>query len=262
MPAQTFLGVLAAFEYEAALVRRRMRPRCQQMTPVGRLWQGALCGHHVVLLRCGMGPERAGRATIWLAHTYPLRGMISIGFAGGLQPALHTGDAVLAQQIRSCCTSPAATAPSFTEPITPAPSLLYLADQAAASAAFTLHRGALLSVNEIVAHATTKKRLGQSSGALAVDMETYRIGQVAAKHHISFVGLRTIFDACDDDVSLPITQCMTPDGVLQPGRLLRDLIRQPSLLAQLLPLWRKARTAGHHLETWLYRFLTLLSPEG
>ena len=137
-----------------------------------------------------------------------------------------------------------------------------LADQAAASAAFTLHRGALLSVNEIVAQATTKKRLGQSSGALAVDMETYRIGQVAAKHHISFVGLRTIFDACDDDVSLPITQCMTPDGVLQPGRLLRDLIRQPSLLAQLLPLWRKARTAGHHLETWLYRFLTLLSPEG
>jgi adenosylhomocysteine nucleosidase len=259
--AQTFLGIVAAFEHETALVRRHMRLQHQQVTTVGTLWKGDLYSHHVVLLRCGMGPERAARATAWLVQSHRLQGAISVGFAGALQASLITGDAVLAQQLLSCPAESVATPLARTETITPDSRLVYIAATAATQAALVLHRGPLLSVNEVVPTAAAKQRLGRYSGALAVDMESYSVGQAAAEHNLPFVALRTIFDACDDDLSFQVGRFTTADGVLQPGRLMCYLGLQPRLFTQTLSLWRKARTAGNHLGAWLYHFLTLLSQE-
>jgi adenosylhomocysteine nucleosidase len=262
MAAHTFLGLVTAFEHEAILVRRRMHPRHRQMTPVGTLWHGGLHGHDVVLLRGGMGPERAVQATTWLVQSYPLWGVISVGFAGGLQASLDTGDAVLAQMIFSGSVQPAATTLAQTEVVKPNARLVRIAAIAAMRAALVTHCGSLVSVAEVVSYAAAKARLGQCSGALAVDMESYSVGQIAAAHNLPFVTLRTIFDTHADDVPLQVERFATPDGVLQSRRVVWCLIRQPRLLSRMLPLWRKARIAGKHLEVWLQHFLPLLGESG
>jgi adenosylhomocysteine nucleosidase len=254
MAAQTFLGVVTAFEPEAVLVRRGMRRQQRQLTPVGNLWQGKVHGHDIVLLRSGMGPERAVQATTWLVQSYPLWGVVSVGFAGSLQASLGTGDAVLAHTLFSGSVPP--------EVVKPDARLARIAATAATRAALVIHCGSLLSVAEVVSHVAAKERLGRCSGALAVDMESYHVGRTAAAHNLPFVTLRTIFDTRADDVPLQVERFTTPDGAMQSGRLVWCLVHQPCLLMQMLPLWRKVRIAGKHLETWLQHFFTLLGERG
>jgi nucleoside phosphorylase len=146
--------------------------------------------------------------------------------------------------------------------MTPTPHLLHLADQAATPATYPLHHGVLLSVDDVITQATLKQHLGQLSGALAVDMEAHSIARIATQQQLPFVSLKTVFDACDDDLPASITQCAAPDGALHPARLIYTLLRHPAQFTYL-PRWRrKAKTAGQHLGNWLYRFLTLLIPPG
>ena len=104
------------------------------------------------------------------------------------------------------------------------PRLAHIAAMAVAQAAVVSHTGTLLSTTAVVAQAAAKQALGQHSGALAVDMESYSVGQMAAQRHIPFAVLRTIFDAAHENMSLPVAACTTADGSLRPlpsGRLSR-----------------------------------------
>lgn len=259
--ATPHIAVLAAFEYEAALVRRCIRPQQRQDAAVGALWHGTFNGRPITLLRCGIGPERAQQAAVWLASTFTLQGLINIGFVGGLQPDLHTGDAVLAQHIQGCAVPSNHLSATFTDSISPSPTLFNAAAQAAISPTFAVHHGVLLSTNAIVAEATQKQRLGHLSNALAVDMEAHCIARVAIQQQVPFVSLKTVFDACDDDISLPFIQCTQPNGTVKLRRLVSTLVRHPVLVPHLRQQWRKAKTAGQRLEDWLARFLTLMSLE-
>jgi hypothetical protein len=114
----------------------------------------------------------------------------------------------------------------------------------------------------MVSHAVAKQRLGKQSGAVAVDMESYSIGQVAAAHHLPFMVLRTIFDTQADEVPFPASQFTSADGALQPMRVLAYLARHPRELAQVPLAWHKVRTAGRGLESWLGYFLRRLHQTG
>src|SRR5262249_43018713 len=116
----------------------------------------------------------------------------------------------------------------------------------------------VLSMPTVIAQAAAKHDLGQRSGALAVDMESYSAGLVAAQRHLPFAVLRTIFDTADENIAFPVTTCLTPAGSLQPWRLLGYLVCHPGLWLQLPHWWRTAHVAGRHLQRWLQHFFLLL----
>ena len=130
---------------------------------------------------------------------------------------------------------------------------------AVAQTAVVSHTGTLLSTPTVVAQAASKHDLGRRSGALAVDMESYSVGQAAAQCHLPFAVLRTIFDPVDQPMTFPVTTCLTPAGMLRPWRLVGCLACQPGLWLQLPQWWRASRMAGHHLQRWLQHFFLLLS---
>jgi len=130
---------------------------------------------------------------------------------------------------------------------------------AVAQAAVVSHTGALLSTPTVVAQGAAKQALGQHSGALAVDMESYSIGQMAAQRHIPFAVLRTIFDTSHENMSLPVAACTTAGGSLRPFRLAGCLACRPWLLLQLPHWWWASQVAGRHLQRWLQYFFLLLS---
>jgi purine-nucleoside phosphorylase len=167
----------------------------------------------------------------------------------------------LAQHIQAYAAASGNLPAAFTDPITPTPSLLHVAAKAASTPTSALHRGALISANSVVAASSQKKHLGQLSNALAVDMEAHSIGRVAIQQQLPFVSLKTVFDAYDDDISLHLTQCTRPTGTLKLASLASAILCHPALIAHLLRLRRKAKTAGQNLENWLSRFLTLMSHE-
>jgi adenosylhomocysteine nucleosidase len=130
---------------------------------------------------------------------------------------------------------------------------------AVAQTAVVSHTGTLLSATAVVAQAAAKQALGQRSGALAVDMESYSIAQMAAQRHIPFAVLRTIFDASHENMSLPVAACTTAHGSLRPLRLVGCLTSRPWLWAQLPHWWWASQVAGRHLQRWLQHFFLLLS---
>jgi len=211
------------------------------------------------LLQCGMGPERAAQAVLWLVQHYPLVGVLSVGFAGGLQADLARGDAVLVTNILAPYDMPGSAGRAAYVAIQPDARLAHIAAMAVAQAAVVSYTGTLLSTPTVVVQATAKRDIGRSSGALAVDMESYSVGQAAAQHHLPFAVLRTIFDPVDDNVSFPVTMCIAPNGSVRPWRLLGYLACHPGLLLRLPHWWWTSHVAGRHVQRWLQHFFLLLS---
>src|SRR5215470_8192762 len=171
------IAIITACAHEAALVRRRLRVQQQAGSACGPLWQGGIHQQNVVLLQCGMGPERAAQAVLWLGQHYQLAGVLSVGFAGGLQAELARGEAVLVTKIVVPCDTPETAGGAVDMGIRPDARLAHVAAMAVAQAAVVSHTGTLLSTPTVVAQAVAKRDMGQCSGALAVDMESYSVGQ-------------------------------------------------------------------------------------
>lgn len=252
-------AIITACAHEAALVRHRLHVHRQATSPAGPMWHGALHRQDVLLLQCGMGPERAAQAVLWLGQHYPLTGVLSVGFAGGLQAELRPGDALLVTHILTQDEVARTTNLAMGSGIRPDARLAHIAAMAIAQAAVVSHTGPLLSTTAMVAQAAAKQALGQSSGALAVDMESYSVGQMAAQRRIPFAVLRTIFDTSHENMSLPVAACITADGSLRPFRMVGCLACRPWLWLQLPHWWWVSRLAGRHLQRWLQHFFLLLS---
>jgi nucleoside phosphorylase len=206
-----------------------------------------------------MGAERATRAATWLVQHYALHGLLSVGFAGGLQAAPATGDALLPQQVLAWSGDLQGATVVQTAPLCTDVDLARLATLSAHQAHLRQYQGTLLTVPGVLRHAATKQHLGQRSGALAADMESYSIGQVAVAHAIPFMPLRTIFDTCNDDIPWPVERCISANGVVRPLRVLGALALHPGAFLHTVPMWRQAQRAGHALVAWLQHFLPLLS---
>lgn len=253
----TYLGIVAALEPEAAVVRRNLRMVRKTVHETCTLWRGVWGNEHVALVRCGMGAQRATDAVAWLVQHCPLWGVVSVGFAGALHQQLATGDAVLVSQVQRLRFDHAGAPVCTDEAIAPASDFAHTAKLAVADAELVRHEGVLLSVPKVIATAAAKQQLGQQFGALAVDMESYGIACVAKAHHLPFLTLRTIFDTIVDELTMPAETLTTADGVLKPGSFARYVLRHPSVLASLPQLWSKARVASHNLELWVRHFLTM-----
>src|SRR5712691_4103819 len=138
-------AIITACAHEAALVRRRLRVQRCTSGAAGVLWQGSLHGQEVVLLQCGMGPERAAQAVLWLGQHYRLTGILSVGFAGALQADLTTGDALLVTQMLAQGEMPCTTSRAEDVGLRPDARLAHIAAMAVAQAAVVSHTGTLLS---------------------------------------------------------------------------------------------------------------------
>jgi nucleoside phosphorylase len=178
------LGIVTACQSEAALVRRCLHLQYRDTTPAGRLWSGDAYGQDIVLLRSGMGAERATHAATWLVQHYALHGLLSVGFAGGLQAALATGDTLLPQQVLSWSgdlegESAIKTASLYTDA-----GLARLATLSANQAHLRQHQGTLLTVPEVLRHHeaaswATLRRPGSRYGILQ-----HRSGRGGACHTV------------------------------------------------------------------------------
>lgn len=247
------LAIVVAVESEMARIRRRLARPQIIASPVGMVWEGRLQQLEVVLLRCGMGPQRVTAGLNWLSQHYTLSGVLSAGFAGGLQPQLETGDGVLVTNMRGI------EARAVTDPLIVRPEWRQVAKRAADQLGLVWQSGALLSSPVVISRVAHKQQIGLDFQALAVDMESYYLGCVAVANDLPFISLRTIFDMSQAELDVPAEAFTTADGRVHAGRLLRYITCHPQALLQFPSLWHKARLAGRNLDTWLDQFLTVLS---
>ena len=85
--------------------------------------------------------------------------------------------------------------------------------------------------------------------AIAVDMESGSVAEIASRANLPFMAIRAIADTADMAIPVSALNAIDEHGGLRPMRLLSTLARKPSDLIPLARLSRSFRAARSTLET-------------
>ncbi len=179
-------------------------------------------GTPVVIAISGAGAGNSFRAAQRLAAEFPLGGLVTLGFAGGLIPGLRAGDVVLADvvidqdsQERFACST----------------DLLPVRFN---------RRGNLLSAGAVIISSEEKFRLGEKWQAVAVDMESAGVARAAAAAGVPFCAVKSITDSADESLSIDFSRCQREDKNFSFWAIACQGL---STLNGARDLWRLARNA-------------------
>jgi len=154
----------------------------------------------VRVLCAGADPARAGDAARKLI-AQGCTGLMSFGFAGGLDPALDAGALVVADSVILPDGSRLETDPGWRHRL--------LEGLGPAIGPVT---GALVGSEGAVLDERQKKTLRAASGAAAVDMESHAVARVAVESAIPFLAVRAVSDSFRHGIPAWVPGTIQPDG--------------------------------------------------
>lgn len=119
--------------------------------------------------------------------------------------------------------------------------------------------GPIIGSNRAIRRPADKSDLRGSSGAVAVDMESHAVGQVAQTAGVPFLVLRVVADPATRALPRAVKGSIGPDGRPRPAVVMARLALTPWELGSLLQLRRDAALALHALGTAIRSFGPLLT---
>lgn len=156
-----------------------------------------------------------------------IRGIISFGVAGGLDPALKSGDVVIATDVVAGDNRWEAAEALSEELIS-----------GAGLGRQKVVRGGLVGVEKVVAGQAGKSALRSQTGAAAVDMESHIAAEYAVMAGVPFAALRVISDPATRALPEIATTAIKPNGDIDLRKVLRGVARNPSSIRELLSTGR------------------------
>ncbi len=194
--------------------------------------EATLDGSLLAVSGIGSAAAREGAEALVAAGATALA---SWGMAGGLDPALTAGRIFLPVEIISRDGGVLPTAEPWRERL-----------RAAIAAHRPVASGKLLTSLHAIATVSDKAAAFEQTGAAAVDMESFAVAQVAARHGLPFMAVRVIVDTARDVLPASVVAA-SRSGQVQMGRLIGALARAPRDLPNLLRLAQRYRAAQRAL---------------
>lgn len=208
--------------------------------------QGMLQARSVVLVEAGVGTTAAARGTQALLAGHRPMWVVSAGFAGGLDPRVRRGDIIMADSIAGGDGRRLA---------------IDLKLPAEAMATPGLHVGRLVTADAVLFRPGDKRTLGEQQQALAVDMESWAVGEVCRQAKTRFLAIRVISDAVDDELPADVERLArqnTPAARL--GAAAGAIFRRPSSVKDMLKLKEEALIGSDRLARFLAGIVVQLAP--
>jgi adenosylhomocysteine nucleosidase len=176
-----------------------------------------------MIVICSSSDPNQLRALLATLDSTTFRGVISFGVAGGLDPALKSGDVVVATEVLAGDTRWLAGSA--------------LNEEMIASVALRRRRvvrGGLAGVEKIVVARDCKAALRSETGAAAVDMESHVAAAYAAEAGLPFAALRVISDPASRALPALVMSAIKPNGDIDLRKVLRGIARNPTTLRALV----------------------------
>ncbi len=232
----TDVAVIFALAAEQGCFEDRLTGVTTIETAAGKVRTGTLEGRTVSTIVSGAGGTAAASAckAILAAHRPKL--VISAGFCGGLQSPLKRNTITVADRILS------ATGASL-ELDRPTLANLQLAPALV---------GSWATVERIVSRAADKRSLGERTGAVACEMESFAVAEVCAARGVPCLAVRVVSDPVDEDLPgdlNPLMHARSTAGLV--GAVLGTLWRRPSSIKDLLRLKEQALVAADALAKYM-----------
>jgi adenosylhomocysteine nucleosidase len=172
---------------------------------------------------CSASDPQQLRALLTVFDPKTIRGVVSFGVAGGLDPSLKSGDVVVATEVVAGDARWLAG--------------VSLSEQQIASIALgrrRVVRGGLAGAEAMIAGQSCKAALHSETGALAVDMESHIAAAYAAEAGLPFAALRVISDPASRALPALARTAIKPNGEIDLGMILRGVARNPRALRGLV----------------------------
>ena len=212
-------GIVTGLHVEVALIRK-LSPKYQSE----------------LLISChGPGPEAARQAANELIGK-GAGGLISFGFAGGIDERLAAGTIVLATEIRAGRYDRTRSTDQWRQTV-----------RSAVKWSRPPIEAPIAAVDKIVSEAGDKTRLRYQTDAVAADMESFAVGRAAHDAGLPFIAVRAISDPALQSLPIMALDAVDAQGKLRPGRILWSLIRHPGQLRELVRLADNTRAASEAL---------------
>lgn len=188
----------------------------------------------IAVVESGLGFVRARRATMALIDAHTPRWILSCGFSGALQPEMKIGHIAVADAIVDQHGQEQKLPGSF--PADPENGL---------------HVGRLLTADEMIRTVAEKKSLAEKHEAIAVDMESLAVAQIAAEKKVRFMSVRAISDDMSSDLPPEILSILGSTGAVRVGAALGSLVKRPGSFKDMMHLRENAHIAARSLATFL-----------
>jgi len=172
---------------------------------------------------CSSSDPQQLRALLTVFDPSTIRGVISFGVAGGLDPSLKSGDVVVATEVLAGDTRWLAGLALNEELI-----------ESVALGSSRVVRGGLAGVEEVVAASSVKAALHLETGAAAVDMESHIAAAYAEESGLPFAALRVISDPATRALPALAMAAIKPNGDIDLRKILRGVARNPLTLRSLV----------------------------
>lgn len=220
------IGVVAALAAEA----RQLGPAVRRDEPFARLADGTR------LIVTGVGCDAAAQGARELVAA-GCEALASWGLAGGLDPALQAGAVVVPREVLFEGRASLRPLGSWRDRILRA---LEPAGRPVATGVLLTSRVALATVSE-------KSSAFRGTGAAAVDMESFAVGEVALARGLPFLAVRAIVDTAADEVPAALASATDARGRVSVARIVVRLAAEPSGIGALLGLAARYRAAARAL---------------
>ena len=202
---------------------------------------------NVTLYVSGMGKDNAAHGARELIHHGADR-IISLGTAGALTPALSPGDLIIPESVISLNSEHYTLDHGWR------------VDTMGKLAAFKkeIHQGTLLEADQVIMRPEEKIRLHNQTGAIAVDMESLSVINVARSAKVSALVIRVVVDPVTMVIPIYVTKKCNDFGEISLASLLGSLIFAPGRIPHLIRLSRSFKAAGKSLN-WIGKNLNHLA---
>ena len=246
------IALLAAVSEEIAGIKKAMHIFDRTRLNKGETWTGSWREKNIMLVRTGVGRQKAKQATAQLIEKFYPEAIISIGYAGALNAELKVGDLLIA----NCILDGQNDSFAFKVGDSVNSEWLDLAKSISLSEELKIKAGKLITVNSVIHTPEGKQDLEKKFGADAVEMETIEIAMLAREKKIPFLSVRGISDEVDHEL-IDSSSFLGIDGEISKLRAGWYVLTHPKSLKNAISLRSHAQIATQNLTDFISKLISI-----
>lgn len=232
--AHADIGIVSALPIELGAFLDRCE-RVNRYKGGGFVFRGGRYdGIRIAIVEAGLGFVRARTATQALIDGHSPAWLLSCGFSGALLPQMKTGHVIMADEI-----------------VDQHGNDLKLHLNAVSDEPNGLYVGRLLTADAMVRTIEEKQQLAESHSAIAVDMESLAVAQVAHDAKTRFMAIRVISDDMSVDLPPEVLSIIGDTGAVRFGAAVGSIMNRPGSFKEMMHLRSNAQAAARSLATFL-----------
>ncbi len=240
-----YIGIVTAMGMEFNSVKKILQIKQTKRKKGYKVAFGAYDDMRVLLIKSGMGLEKARLATKFLLDNFNITAIVNVGIAGAIKSDLKVGDLVLATDVMSEIEPDSV---EFVQLHKSSGRNLEMIKILSGIEERKCYIGTILSVRKGVGSKERKEQILRKFNAWAVDMEAASVYKECSSRGIPFLTIKSISDLADESTAIS-EDVMTDQGKMNAGKILRMFICHPfSTIGSFNRMMKNMRLALSSLE--------------